>query len=87
MQACGEREHGVADRSREAHPFTGHRASVDELAGADDLIQAIQKATAITNSRPPKAEENTVRLLEELDADVRVIGVRPVEVVRNAPKP
>ena len=57
--------------------------SHSETLGANDLPEAIAKAKTITNSRAPRATENTVRLLEELDADSRVMWVRPIEAVRN----
>lgn len=55
-----------------------------ETLGADNLVQAIAKAKAITNARPWRKDENTVRLFEELEGDSQIMWFRPVEIVRDA---
>jgi len=56
--------------------------SHSETFGAADLEGAINKAKAITNKRTENSAETTVRLLEEIDSDSRVVWVSPVEAVR-----
>ena len=48
---------------------------------ADSLLEAIDKAKAITNTRPPHAAETTVRIVES-DADTATAWVRPIGDVR-----
>ena len=50
---------------------------------ADSLIEAIDRAKAIVNTRPVHAHENTVRLMDD-EAELNVAWTRPIENVRNA---
>ena len=53
-----------------------------ESVYADSLGEAIDKAKAITNLRPPHAKESTVRLVESA-ADEYALWASPVDAVRN----
>jgi len=50
---------------------------------ADSLIEAIDRAKAIVNTRPVHEHESTVRLMDD-EAESNVAWTRPIEDVRNA---
>lgn len=52
-----------------------------ETLGGKDLVEAIAKAKAIIQKGTWQPDSNSVRLLEELDGDSRIMWVRPLEVI------
>ena len=49
---------------------------------AYSLIEAIDRAKAIVNTRPVHEHENVVRLMDD-EAELNVAWARPIEDVRN----
>ncbi len=60
------------------------KLSHSEALYADSLEEAIDKAKAITNARPVRADENTVCLLNEMNAEAEPVWIRPIKDVRVA---
>lgn len=55
-----------------------------EAIYADSLGEAIDKAKAVTNARPARAGENTVCLLDEMNAEAEPVWIRSIGAVRVA---
>ena len=55
-----------------------------EAIYADSLGEAIDKAKAVTNARAARKDENTVSLLDEVNAEAQPVWIRPVDDVRSA---
>ncbi|WP_131113082.1 hypothetical protein [Lichenihabitans psoromatis] len=55
-----------------------------EAIFADSLLEAIDKAKAVTNARPVSDAEDTVCLLDEMNAEAEPVWIRPIKDVRAA---
>lgn len=53
-----------------------------EAIYADSLMEAIDKAKAVTNARLVRDDENTVCLLDEMNAEAEPVWIRSIGDVR-----
>ncbi len=59
------------------------KPAYSERLYADSLIEAIDRAKAIVNTRAVHEHEDTVRLIDD-EAELNVAWTRPIEEVRKA---